>query len=99
KQSGHYVWPAAPALSAYLVDRRLALPRGGRCLELGAGCGLAGLVAAQLPLTTAVVFTDHDPGVLDMIRESIEEQQQHPELGGSAAAAKSRCVQLSWGTV
>ncbi|CAM9464339.1 unnamed protein product [Ectocarpus sp. 12 AP-2014] len=98
-QSGHYVWPAAPALSAYLVDRRLALPCGGRCLELGAGCGLAGLVAAQLPLTTAVVFTDHDPGVLDMIRESIEEQQQHPELGGSAAAAKSRCVQLSWGTV
>ncbi|CBJ33517.1 conserved unknown protein [Ectocarpus siliculosus] len=98
-QSGHYVWPAAPALSAYLVDRRLALPRGGRCLELGAGCGLAGLVAAQLPLTKAVVFTDHDPGVLDMIRESIEEQQQQPELGGSAAAAKSRCVQLSWGTV
>ncbi|CAM9753759.1 unnamed protein product [Ectocarpus fasciculatus] len=98
-QSGHYVWPAAPALSAYLVDRRLALPRGGRCLELGAGCGLAGLVAAQLPLTTAVVFTDHDPGVLEMIRESIEEQEQHPELGGGAAAAKSRCVQLSWGTV
>lgn len=62
QQSGHYVWPAAPALSAYLVDRRLALPGGGRCLELGAGCGLAGLVAAQLPLTTAVVFTDHDPG-------------------------------------
>ncbi|CAN0173881.1 unnamed protein product [Ectocarpus sp. 4 AP-2014] len=98
-QSGHYVWPAAPALSAYLVDRRLALPSGGRCLELGAGCGLAGLVAAQLPLTKAVVFTDHDPGVLDMIRESIEEQQQNPELGGSAAAAKSCCVQLSWGTV
>lgn len=61
-QSGHYVWPAAPALSAYLVDRRLALPRGGRCLELGAGCGLAGLVAAQLEGTSAVVFTDHDPG-------------------------------------
>eukprot|EP00903_Cladosiphon_okamuranus_P006055 g5970.t1 len=98
-QSGHYVWPAAPALSAYLVDRRLALPRGGRCLELGAGCGLAGLVAAQLEATSAVVFTDHDPGVLDMIRESIAEQERDPELGGSQAAAKCRCVPLSWGPV
>ena len=61
-QSGHYVWPAAPALAAYLFDQRLALPRGA-VLELGAGCGLAGLVAAQLPGTTAIVFTDHDPGV------------------------------------
>lgn len=71
EQSGHYVWPAAPALSAYLADRResLLLPHGGggsgsgvRCLELGAGCGLAGLVAAHLRGTSAVVFTDHDPG-------------------------------------
>ncbi|CAN0354302.1 unnamed protein product, partial [Hapterophycus canaliculatus] len=66
-QSGHYVWPAAPALAAYLVDRKSALPRGGKCLELGAGCGLAGLVAAQLPSTTAVVFTDHDPGACSVV--------------------------------
>eukprot|EP00752_Nemacystus_decipiens_P007599 g6790.t1 len=100
-QSGHYVWPAAPALSAYLVDidRRLALPRGGRCLELGAGCGLAGLVAARLEGTSVVVFTDHDPGVLDVIRESIAEQGRDPEAGAYKAAAKCRCVPLSWGPV
>ncbi|CAM9313482.1 unnamed protein product, partial [Pylaiella littoralis] len=116
-QSGHYVWPAAPALSAYLVDRQQALlPRGrgrrrggngngngngSRVLELGAGCGLAGLVAARLPTTAAVVFTDHDPGacVLDMIRESIAEQEQDTKLGGSEAARKCRCVPLSWGPV
>ncbi|CAM9518575.1 unnamed protein product [Scytosiphon promiscuus] len=98
-QSGHYVWPAAPALSAYLVDRQSALPRASKCLELGAGCGLAGLVAAQLPSTRAVVFTDHDPGVLDLIRDSIAEQKQEPELGGTDAGAKCRCIQLSWGPV
>ncbi|CAM9239652.1 unnamed protein product, partial [Ascophyllum nodosum] len=95
-QSGHYLWPAAPALSAYLVEQRRFLP-GGAVLELGAGCGLGGLVAAQLPGSTAVVFTDHDPGVLAMIRESIEEQAHAANLGWNAAAAKSRCVQLRWG--
>ena len=35
-QSGHYLWPAAPALSAYLVEQRRFLP-GGAVLELGAG--------------------------------------------------------------
>lgn len=60
-KSGHYVWPAAPALCEYLIHRWQALPHG-KVLELGAGCGLAGLVAAQLPGTDVVVFTDHDPG-------------------------------------
>lgn len=61
QQSGHYVWPAAPALCSYLIHSWQLLPHG-KVLELGAGCGLAGLVAAKLPGTTAVIFTDHDPG-------------------------------------
>lgn len=38
-------------------------------------------------------------GVLDNLLESIAEQEQDPELGGSQAAAKCRCVPLSWGAV
>jgi len=31
-------------------------------MELGAGCGVVGLVVAHLPRVTDVTFTDHDPG-------------------------------------
>lgn len=40
-QSGHYVWPAAPALCDYLKQNWTTLPHGN-IVEVGAGCGLAG---------------------------------------------------------
>lgn len=60
-KSGHYVWPAAPVLCRFLIKNWASMPHGA-VLELGAGCGLGGLVTAALPGTTAVVMTDHDPG-------------------------------------
>ena len=45
----------------YLLGQRTkAWPN--RVLLFIGRCGLGGLVAAQLPGSTAVVFTDHDPG-------------------------------------
>jgi predicted nicotinamide N-methyase len=59
-QSGHYLWPAAPALAEYLVANWPSLGTSA-VLELGCGCGLAGLVAAQAG-AGYVLFTDHDFG-------------------------------------
>merc|ERR1719491_1362829 len=49
-QSGHYLWPAAPALAQHLVDcygrgsnsGESGIGRNWNIIELGAGCGLAG---------------------------------------------------------
>lgn len=40
------------------------------------------------------------PGVLDLIQESIAEQDGvNAEIGGEAASTKARCVVLSWGPI
>ncbi|OQR90337.1 hypothetical protein ACHHYP_05616 [Achlya hypogyna] len=72
-QSGHYVWPAAPALCEYMEANLASLPKGN-VIELGAGCGLAGLVFAQLDPTSRIIFTDHDPGVLKTIEHNVTMQ-------------------------
>ncbi|CAK4079593.1 unnamed protein product [Aphanomyces euteiches] len=77
-QSGHYVWPAAPALCAYMEENFDQLPRGN-IVELGAGCGLAGLVFAQLDPSSTVIFTDHDPGVLKTIQHNVSKQAHRPQ--------------------
>lgn len=74
-QSGHYVWPAAPALCTYLTEHRDIIP-SGNVVELGAGCGLTGLAVAQLRPEATVIFTDHDPGVLKVISHNAGQQKR-----------------------
>lgn len=69
-QSGQYLWPAATAASHHICSSWLSL-KADRVLELGAGCGLTGLVASKLDGKPSVVFTDYDPGSLDLIRENV----------------------------
>jgi len=45
---GGRAWPAGEVLGRYLVARRASKLKGQRVLELGAGTGLAGLVAGML---------------------------------------------------
>lgn len=87
-QSGHYVWPAAPALCEYLEAHRAEIP-GGNVVELGAGCGLTGLALAQLRPDATVIFTDHDPGVLKVIEHNASQQER----------AQATCLtqSLRWG--
>lgn len=77
-QSGHYLWPAANALAQYLVDnygRRDSVDfsiKSHKVIELGAGCGLAGLIALQVFDIGCLVFTDHDPGTVQRAKDNYE---------------------------
>ncbi|KAF8324432.1 putative methyltransferase-domain-containing protein [Cantharellus anzutake] len=81
---GGNVWLAGRVLSEYLVYRYQSL-HGKRILELGAGTGLVGLVAAKLG--GEVVLTDQLP-LLPIMRSNIELNG----LGRSVSA-----VELNWG--
>lgn len=68
-QSGHYLWPASPALCKYLVEgfhssNDDALPN---CIvELRAGCALVSLAALQVfESLRSLAMTDYDPGTLE----------------------------------
>ena len=86
-QSGHYLWPAAPALAKYLIQlvssptqqqhtsSVLSLLQNPRnVLELGAGSALLSLTALQLMHESlqCLVVTDHDPGTLERARDNYE---------------------------
>jgi hypothetical protein len=78
--TGHRTWEAALALSDYFITA--GLPRGGcgpedcklpprKFVELGAGTGLVGLIAAKLDPTLEVILTDGDEQVVNNLRANI----------------------------
>lgn len=85
--SGQYLWPAAEALGNFLVDQWDKY-RADNILELGAGCGLAGIAVAALEGTKTVVFTDNDPGALGLISDN---------LAMNALDHKGSVHSLAWG--
>ncbi|XP_019640093.1 PREDICTED: protein N-methyltransferase NNT1-like [Branchiostoma belcheri] len=73
QQTGFVVWPAAMILSQHLVSHR-ELVRTGRVLEVGAGAGLPGLVAAALSQDpSGVVMTDYVEEAVDLMDMNIAE--------------------------
>ncbi|XP_078585747.1 uncharacterized protein LOC144867567 [Branchiostoma floridae x Branchiostoma japonicum] len=73
QQTGFVVWPAAMILSQHLVSHR-ELVREGRVLEVGAGVGLPGLVAAALSEDpSGVVMTDYVEDAVDLMDMNIAE--------------------------
>ena len=110
-QSGQFLWPGASVLGEHLESHASALfpsplssPESpAQILELGAGCGLVGLVCAHLNSRGAflpnacfdtIVFTDHDPGALALVQEAVA-------LLPEACAASTRFVaeHLEWGEI
>ena len=65
--TGLDLWRGATALASALEGEDVA---GGTVLELGAGCGLPGLLAAKLG-ASRVFLTDKDPVVLEALRFSV----------------------------
>ena len=66
----------------------------GRILELGAGCGMSGLVAGQIWGEAELVFTDYDFGVLKRCERNRDEtlkKASQPALAGATF------VNLGWG--
>ena len=77
--TGQVIWPVSNLLSHYLASSS-AQPyiRHRTVVELGAGCGLPGLVAAAIG-AKQVVLTDGNDVVLDLLQQNITsflEQQQ-----------------------
>lgn len=73
--TGHRTWEAALALSDYLITAGLLVDTNGRkakkLVELGAGTGLVGLIAAKLDPALEVILTDGDEKVVDNLRSNI----------------------------
>lgn len=72
-QSGQLLWPAAPALSRYLITNWETLcgsTETTAVLEVGAGCGMVGIVTAKLGCGRAVM-TDRDLGALELIEQNV----------------------------
>lgn len=88
--TGAVVWDSGVVLAKFLehaADGGLLAARGARAVELGAGCGLVGVVAALLG--ARVVATDL-PDRLRLLRKNLEEN-----LGPGDGDA--RVAELVWG--
>lgn len=94
-QSGHYLWPGAPALAQHLVDCG-AEHQPKAVLELGAGCALASIVALQVydGAIEYLVATDHDPGTLERAEGNHDATLEH--LGDEKFAERLFTVPIRW---
>lgn len=89
KGCGGKIWPAAEVLGQYVASRRTdGQWKGKRAVELGAGTGLVGLLAAQLGDLEKVWITDQIP----MMKLMAQNLDLNPAL-------KRRCIvaELNWG--
>ena len=75
-QSGLYIWPASENLARHLIHRWTMLSRDSVVVvELGAGCGLAGITSTKLPNCVCSILTDYDPGSMNILEENIVENR------------------------
>jgi predicted nicotinamide N-methyase len=71
KSTGMSIWKGAEVMSTYL-QQHSNLIKGKRVLELGAGCGLVGLVCALALDAKSVLITDGDYQVLNNLRYNVQ---------------------------
>mmetsp|Transcript_6449 Transcript_6449/g.21560 ORF Transcript_6449/g.21560 Transcript_6449/m.21560 type:complete len:237 (-) Transcript_6449:963-1673(-) len=89
--TGVGVWRAAEELAKELRAGKFRIAGGSRVLELGAGAGLVGVVAASLGAT--VVLTERPlPGLLSAIERNIDANRDAIARSGGSASAHA----LDW---
>ncbi|GMH38095.1 hypothetical protein BSKO_05979 [Bryopsis sp. KO-2023] len=88
--TGQIVWPASQILSWLLIAKADAFVKGSTVLEVGAGCGLVGLVSAQLG-AGEVVLTDGSEIVVKLLDKTIA------ALPGDSDCAITSAL-LPWGS-
>jgi hypothetical protein len=91
--TGQILWPVSNLLAHFLASKiGQARIRHRRIVELGAGCGLPGLVAASLQ-ADHVILTDGNEVVMDLLQKNIDSCLQQREEITCQVSAK----QLTWG--
>ncbi|CAH1775980.1 unnamed protein product [Owenia fusiformis] len=90
--TGQIVWPACRVLALYL-SHHPGLIGDRKTLELGAGVGVAGLMAAKFSTNpNNVILTDHNEKVLDVLQKNIDVNFD------SAQEKAPLCAMLEWGS-
>jgi predicted nicotinamide N-methyase len=91
--TGQVPWPALTVLSHWLAsDVAGALVRGRSCLELGAGTGITGILAAAQGCS-ALTLTDHNSYVVELLDQNIELNEEFYLHMAETPSA----VRLDWG--
>ncbi|KAF1965704.1 hypothetical protein BU23DRAFT_545574 [Bimuria novae-zelandiae CBS 107.79] len=89
--TGFRTWEAALHLGSYLLTPQgRGLIRGKSILELGAGTGFLGILAAKHLAASHVTTTDGDEGVVEALKENME-------LNGLKDEKEMRASALRWG--
>lgn len=79
--TGQILWPAATLLASYIAENPGILKACSCAVELGAGLGLVGLLAAQ---SCPVVLTDHNDVVLRVLQRNADLNQAQHNIRSSA---------------
>ncbi len=105
---GQVIWPGTSILSHFLLSSRgSSLIENRICMELGAGAGVPGFLAAlgrtqskksELIAKKAkhVTLTDHQEEVMNLLRRNVEENQTRAAKEGYSIASLSTQL-LDWG--
>ncbi|KAK9815244.1 hypothetical protein WJX72_000525 [[Myrmecia] bisecta] len=95
---GACLWDGALVLTAYLSAQPRDSFQGLRCLELGAGVGLVGLVLAKLG--ASVMLTDK-PALTSLLRGNVAKNwlgaRPHPSVPADRPRGRADVAALEWG--
>ncbi len=100
---GYHMWDAGTALSEWIVQQRPGSFDGKVVLELGAGLGLPGIVAAAVATPAEVWLTDFNPKVVANLEHNVQinlgadgERVAACCYGPVPPARAPVCAQLDW---